>query len=308
MSRSSQRTAYGEALVELGKENPAVVALEADLGKSTMSYMFQEAFPQRYFEMGIAEQNMLSTAAGLAAGGKIPFASTFAVFATGRAYDQIRQTIGIGKLNVNLCGSSCGLSDFGDGSTHQSVEDVALMSAIPGMTVFTPCDAGEVRAAVQAAAKIEGPCYIRVSRNPVEDYTQGEDLQVGKVRVMADGTDVAIFAHGTMVEASMQARKALAAEGISAKVVNVATMKPFDEEGVRREAATVKAVVTAEEHSRIGGLAAATALALRATATSMDYVAIEDEFGQSAHSAEELMVHYGLTPENIAKKAKELLK
>ena len=197
MSKSSQRTAYGEELVELGKENPNIVVLDADLCKSTMSSFFQDAFPNRFFEMGIAEQNMLSTAAGLAAGGKIPFAGTFAVFAAGRAYDQMRQTIAIGKLNVNLCGSSCGLSDFGDGSTHQSVEDVALMSAIPGMTVFTPCDAAETRKAVRAAAKIEGPVYIRVSRNPLEDFTNDDSIfDVGKIRVLADGNDVAIFAHG----------------------------------------------------------------------------------------------------------------
>jgi len=308
MSRNNQRNAYGETLVELGKENPDIVVLDADLCRSTMSAFFMEEFPDRFFEMGIAEQNMLSTAAGFAAGGKIPFASSFAVFVTGRAYDQIRQTIAIGELNVNFCGSSCGLSDFGDGSTHQSVEDLAIMSAIPGMTIFTPCDATEVRKAVRAAAKIEGPTYIRVNRNPVRDFTTEDDaFEVGKIRVLAGGTDVAIFAHGTMVEAAMDARDLLAMDSISAKVINVGTFKPFDVEGALRETNGLRAVVTAEEHSCIGGLASTVALAMRKTGIPLDYVAIEDMFGQSAHSAEELMVHYGLTPENIVKKVKALL-
>lgn len=304
----SQRVAYGEELVALGAENPNVVALEADLGKSTMSCLFQQAYPDRYFEMGIAEQDMLSTAAGLAASGKIPFCSTFAVFASGRAFDQIRQTISIGKLNVKICGSSSGLSDFGDGSTHQDIEDVAIMSAIPNMTVLTPCDATETRQAVRLAAEIEGPVYIRVVRNDLPDFISEEDkLELGKVRVLKEGTDVAIFAHGSMVGVAMKAAEMLAAEGISAKVVNVATMKPFDYKGVAEIAKSVKAVVTAEDHNYIGGLASAVALALRKSSVPMDYVAVEDVFGQSAHSAQELMEHYGLTAENIVNKAKNLL-
>ncbi len=304
----SQRLAYGEEIVAIGGENPNVVALEADLGKSTMSILFQQAYPERYFEMGIAEQNMLSTAAGLAASGKIPFCSTFAVFATGRAYDQIRQTISIGKLNVKICGSSSGLSDFGDGSTHQTIEDIALMSAIPGMTVLTPCDATETRQAVREAVKIEGPVYIRVVRNELPDYvSENEAFELGRLRVLRDGTDVAILAHGAMVAHSMEAAEQLAAQGISAKVVNVSTMKPFNYEGVAKIASSVKAVVTAEDHNYIGGLASAAALALRKTATPMDYVAVEDKFGQSAHSVEDLMSHYGLTAENIAAKSITLL-
>lgn len=304
----SQRLAYGEEIVAIGGENPNVVALEADLGKSTMSILFQQAYPERYFEMGIAEQNMLSTAAGLAASGKIPFCSTFAVFVTGRAYDQIRQTISIGKLNVKICGSSSGLSDFGDGSTHQTIEDVALMSAIPGMTVLTPCDATETRQAVREAVKIEGPVYIRVVRNDLPDYvSENEAFELGRLRVLRDGTDVAILAHGAMAGPSMKAAEQLAAEGISAKVVNVSTMKPFNYAGVAEIASSVKAVVTAEDHNYIGGLASAVALALRKTATPMDYVAVEDKFGQSAHSVDDLMSHYGLTAENIAAKSITLL-
>ncbi|WP_101908289.1 transketolase family protein [Marasmitruncus massiliensis] len=304
----SQRLAYGEELVALGAENKDVVVLEADLGKSTMSCLFQQEYPERYFEMGIAEQNMLSTAAGLAAAGKIPFCSTFAVFASGRAYDQIRQTISIGKLNVKICGSSSGLSDFGDGSTHQAVEDIAIMSAIPNMTVLTPCDATETRQAVRAAAAIEGPVYIRVVRNDLPDYiAETDSFEVSKLRVLKEGRDVAILAHGSMVETSMKAAELLEAQGISAKVVNAATMKPFDYQGAAEIAKTVRAVVTAEDHNYIGGLASAAALALRKSPLPMDYVAIEDQFGQSAHSAAELMKHYGLTAQNIAEKAKKLL-
>lgn len=306
MERHSQRVAYGETIVELGAENPNVVALEADLGKSTMSTLFQQAYPERYFEMGIAEADMISTAAGLAASGKIAFCSTFAVFAAGRAYDQIRQTVAIGKLNVKICGSSSGLSDFGDGSTHQAVEDVAIMTAIPNMTVFTPADADEVRLAVRAAAEIEGPVYIRVVRNDLPTYTKGE-FKPGKLSILRPGNDVAIIAHGVMVEAAMNAADILEAKGISACVVNASTMKPFDSEGVQRLAQQVKAIVTAEDHSRIGGLASHVALALRQSSTPMDYVAIDDRFGQSAHSAKELMEYYGLTAEAIVDKAIALL-
>ena len=305
---NNQRIAYGEELAALGKENSDVVALEADLGKSTMSYIFGAAFPERYFEMGIAEQNMMSTAAGLAAAGKIAFASTFAVFAFGRAYDQIRQTISIGRLNVKICGSSAGLSDFGDGSTHQAIEDVAVMCALPNMTVFTPCDSNEARKAVRAAAAIGGPVYIRVCRNPVADYTgPGDEFVPGRPRVMRDGSDVAIFAHGVMLDAAMDAASGLDGMGISAKVVNCATMKPFDYAGCASLCEGVKAAVTAEEHTYIGGLASAVALSLRASPTPMDFVAVMDEFGQSAHSSAELYEHYGLTAGNIVQKARKLL-
>lgn len=304
----SQRLAYGEEIVALGAENLNVVALEADLGKSTMSSLFQQAYPDRYFEMGIAEQDMLSTAAGLAASGKIPFCSTFAVFVTGRAYDQIRQTISIGKLNVKICGSSSGLSDFGDGSTHQDIEDVALMSVIPNMTVLTPCDATETRQAVRMAMAIDGPVYLRVVRNDLPDYIDEDDqFEIGKLRVLQEGSDVAIFAHGSMVSASMKAAELLKEQGISAKVVNVSTMKPFNYAGVAEIAKSVKAVISAEEHNFIGGLASAVALSLRTSSVPMDYVAVQDVFGQSSYSAQELMEHYGLTAENIVRKAKALL-
>ena len=199
--RKSLRKAYGEALVELGKINSKIIALEADLGKSTMSNMFQQAFPDRYFEMGIAEQDMISTAGGLAASGFIPFASTFAVFATGRAYDQIRQTIAIGKLNVKICGSSSGLSDIGDGATHQAIEDIALMNALPNMTILTPADANETKAAVYAAADSNGPVYIRISRSNLPIITnENRKFEIGKMSMLTEGNDIAIFSHGAMLE------------------------------------------------------------------------------------------------------------
>jgi len=304
----NQRTAYGEELVALGTENKDVVVLEADLGKSTMSNMFQAAFPERYFEMGIAEQDMLSTAAGLAVGGKIPFVSSFAVFVCGRAYDQIRQTISIGKLDVKICGSSAGFSDFGDGSTHQAIEDVAIMNAIPNMTIFTPCDAEETRQVVRAAVKIKGPVYVRVGRNDTTDLIKPEDtFEPGVMRVLRDGKDVVLFAHGTMVDAAMKAAQELEKNRISTKVVDVSTMKPFNYFSAVELTRGARAVVTAEEHSYIGGLASAVCLALRKTKVPVDYVAVDDSFGQSAHSAPQLMKHYGLTSENIVNKVTNLL-
>lgn len=304
----SQRLAYGEELVALGHENRDIVVLEADLGKSTMSNLFQQEFPERYFEMGIAEQDMISTAAGLAVSGKIAFCNSFAVFAAGRPYDQIRQTVSVGKLNVKICGSSAGLSDFGDGSSHQAVEDVAIMSAIPNMTVLTPCDAEETRQCVRAAVEIQGPVYIRTMRNDLPDLlSEGAQFHLGEPRVLKEGSDAVIFAHGTMTGKAMEAAEALELEGISVKVVNLCTMKPFPYDSVAKLAEGMKAAVTAEEHTYIGGLAAQTAFALRKSSVPMDYVAIDDTFGQSAQGPEELLEHYGLTKDAIINKVKELL-
>jgi transketolase len=306
---TNPRIAYGETLVELGKADGRVVVLDADLCKSTMAVLFQDAFPDRYLEMGIAEANMMSTAAGLAVSGRIAFASSFAVFAAGRAYDQIRQTISIGKLNVKICGSSCGLSDYGDGSTHQAIEDVAIMCAIPNMTVLTPMDATEVRLAVRAAAAIQGPVYMRVNRNPVLDILDKDAcFELGKFRILREGKEVLLLAHGVMVEKALAAATLLENDGISAKVASVATMKPFNYLGAAELARGMKGVVTAEEHSYIGGLAAATALALRRSPVPMDFVAVNDTFGESAHKPEDLQTTYGLTAENIAAKAKKLIK
>ena len=295
---TNPRPAYGETLVELGKVDPRIVVLDANLCKSTMSVLFQDAFPDRYFEMGIAEANMMSTAAGLALSGKIAFASSFAVFATGRAYDQIRQSISVPKLNVKICGSSCGLSDYSDGATHQSIEDVAIMSAIPNMTVLTPLDATEVRLVVRAAAAIQGPVYMRVNRNPVLDLLDKDaTFELGKYRILREGGDVLLLAHGVMVEKALAAAALLEKDGLSAKVASVSTMKPFNYQGALELALGMKGVVTAEEHTCIGGLAAAMAFALRRSSVPMDYVAVEDTFGQSAFKTEELQLAYGLTAE-----------
>lgn len=308
MSSKSQRIAYGETLVELGRENKNIVALEADLGKSTMSCFFQEEFPERYFEMGIAEQNMASTAAGLALAGKIPFISTFAVFVSGRAYDQLRQTISIANLNVKVCGSSSGLSDFGDGSTHQAIEDMAIMRAIPNMTVLAPVDAVETRKMVRAMAEHQGPVYIRVNRNDLPIFTdENEDYKIGKVKVIKEGKDVVIFANGVMVSKAMEAAEELAKEGISAQIVNVSTIKPLDAEGIIEIAKDFKGVVTAEEHSVIGGLGSAIAEALKGECKKIDFVGVKDTFGTSAHAYEQLLEQYGLTKESIVNSVKAVI-
>lgn len=306
--KASLRAAYGETLVALGAENPDVVVLEADLGKSTMGCLFEQAYPERFFEMGIAEQDMASTAAGLALGGKIPFCATFAVFMAGRAFDQIRQTISIGKLNVKLCGSSCGLSDFGDGSTHQSVEDVAIMRAIPGMTILSPADANQTRKAVRAAAQYNGPVYLRITRNDTELITSEDaPFEIGKIYPLTEGSQITIFATGSMVETALAAEKILRSEGTSVKVVNVPTIKPLDRNSVIRESQGSEVIIVAEEHNVIGGLCSAISECLAAVPHApIGFVAIEDSFGTSAESHDELKEKYGLTAKNICEKVHKL--
>ncbi|RCX17523.1 transketolase [Anaerobacterium chartisolvens] len=309
MRMQNQRQVYGQELVELGRENERIVVLEADLGKSTMSCMFQQEFPERYFEMGIAEANMVSFAAGLSLTGKIAFVNSFAVFAAGRPYDQIRQGVCIGRLNVKIIGSSAGLSDFGDGATHQAVEDIAIMRAIPNLTVIAPCDGVEAKKAIRAVAELDGPAYVRISRNDMQDiFPEEQDFEIGKPYVVKEGRDVAVFAAGVMVSMALKAAEQLEAEGISVRVVNVSTLKPFNDKAVVELSRGMKGVVTAEEHSYIGGLASAAAYALRGSSIPMEAVAINDVFGQSAHSADELMIHYGLTDKDIVNKIKSILK
>ena len=308
MGMQSQRKNYGETLVELGKERDDIVALEADLGKSTMSILFQQAFPERFFEMGISEQNMASFAAGLAITDKVPFFSTFAVFATGRCYDQIRQSICTANLNVNICGSSAGLSDFGDGATHQSVEDIAIMRALPNMTVLVPADGYEATKAVRLAADIPGPVYIRVTRADVPDLTDKDDVFDLTPAVLRDGSDVVLFACGVMVSKALEAAEQLENDGVSAKVVNVRCLKPLDDAEIVALAKGIRAVVTCEEHSVIGGLGAAVAMALGSSEKRIEYVAIADRFGQSAHAVGQLMEHYGLEVHNIVESAKDALR
>jgi len=310
MTTKNQRTAYGETLVELGRENSKIVALEADLGKSTMSHLFQQSYPDRYFEMGIAEQNMASTAAGLSLTGKIPFMSSFAIFASGRDYDQIRQTICIGKLNVKICGSSSGLSDFGDGSTHQSIEDMAIMRAIPNMTVLVPVDAQQTRKMVRAMVDWPGPIYLRTNRNDLPILTSEEaDFKIGKLYTIREGSDVVVFANGVMVSMALEAAELLESQGISVKIINVSTVKPLDRQGVIDCARSCKAVVTAEEHSIIGGLGSAIAEALRSeTDRAIEFVGVQDTFGTSAQNYAELLNFYGLTPQAIVDAVKKVLK
>ncbi len=305
MSNKNMRVGYGEALLELGRVNPKVVALEADLGKSTMSNMFGAEFPERYFQMGIAEANMISAAAGLALTGHIPFASSFAVFASGRPYDQIRSSVAIPRLNVKICGSSAGLSDFGDGKTHQSVDDIALMRVLPNMTVLSPADYYETKKMIAAMAEIPGPCYIRVNRNDLPNVTaEGDPWVFGKVQEMRPGSDVVIFATGFMVYQALEAAKELDAEGISVKVVNVHTIKPLDAEGVCAAAKGMKLALTVEEASIIGGMGSAVCEALADgpddSRIRVHRIGIQDTFGTSAQKYEELLEAYHLTPEDIA--------
>jgi len=308
MKMQNCRTVYGETLVELGRENERIVVLEADLSKTTMTKLFEKEFPGRFFEMGIGEQNMISTAAGLALCGKIAFANSFAVFATGRPYDQIRVSACIGRLNVKIVGSSCGISDFGDGATHQGIEDIAIMRAIPNMTVLSPADGIETRKMVRAAANYEGPVYIRILRNEVPDVTdENQDFKIGKPSVIREGTDVTVFAHGYMVYKALKAADALEKKGISLRIVNVSTLKPIDEKAIKELADGVKGVVTVEEHTIIGGLASAVAFILRGRAIPMEAIAIQDCFGQSALSYEQLLEHYGLTDTDIVKAVKKVL-
>jgi len=304
MSNRNLRDVYGRTLVELGKENPNIVVLEADLGKSTMSCYFEDTFPDRYFEMGIAEANMTGFAAGLSLTGKIPFTNSFAVFAAGRAYDQIRQSVCLPNLNVKIVGSSAGLSDYGDGSTHQTVEDIAIMRAIPNMTVLVPADAVETARMTRAAAAHEGPVYLRITRSELPDVVpESEAFVVGRPALLRDGTDVVVYACGAMVAEALEAAAKAAVQGLSLRVVNVSTLKPIDEAALTRFADGVKAIVTAEEHSLVGGLASVVTFAFRGVGVPIECVGIDDRFGQSAENVEVLMQAYGLTADNILKAA-----
>jgi transketolase len=305
---SNLREAYGKELVALGRKNERIVVLDADLRGSTMSCYFAHEFPERFFEMGIAEQNMISTAAGLSLVGKIPFVNTFAVFATGRPYDQIRQGVALPKLNVKIVGSSCGLSDYGDGATHQSVEDMAIMRSIPNMVIISPVDAIEMKKIVKVVVEYQGPVYIRINRNDLPVLTdEDESFEIGKINKIADGKDITIFATGFMVYQALQARAILQDKGISVRVINVSTIKPIDVDKVREYANDVKGVITAEEHSIIGGLGGAICEVLSDELVKIKRVGIDDKFGQSASNYEELINYYSLTPQAIVEKAEELL-
>lgn len=303
------REAYGKALVELGRRNPDVVVLDADLSKSTKTHDFGKNYPERFFNIGIAEQNMMGTAAGLAAAGKIPFASSFAVFATGRVYDQIRNSIAYPRLNVKIGASHAGITVGEDGASHQAVEDIALMRCLPNMTVFVPADAVETRAAVLAAAEIDGPVYIRLGRSgvPVLHDKDNFNFVPGRAITLREGGDAAIIACGIMVSAALEAADLLAGEGVSVRVLDMHTVKPLDVEAVVEAARATGAVVTAEEHSILGGLGGAVAEALGENCpVPMHRVGVRDTFGESGKPGE-LLEKYGLTPAALAQAVREVL-
>ena len=302
------REAYGETLKELGAKIPEIVVLDADLSASTKTAVFAKAFPDRFFDTGIAEGNMMSVAAGLAASGKIPFASTFAVFGAGRAYEQIRNSICYPNLNVKVAVTHAGLTVGEDGATHQMLEDIALMRALPNMTVVVPADAAETAQVIRWAASYQGPVYIRMGRAKVEDVISPDaEFVPGKSTTLADGSDITIMACGIMTQQALQAAKMLAEEGISARVINMSSIKPIDEEAIVKAAKETGAIVTCEEHTVMGGLGSAVAeVVVRECPVPMAMVGTEDVFGQSGKASEVLKV-YGLTPEHIALEAKKLV-
>lgn len=306
--KRATREAYGATLVELVKEGVDVVVVEADLSKSTTTATFEKAYPERFFNAGIAEQNMIGTAAGLAVGGKTAFTGSFAVFATGRAYDQVRNTVCYSGLNVKLAPTHAGITVGPDGGSHQMVEDIALMRVLPGMRVLVPADYVAAASALRLAAVTPGPFYVRLGRATLPRvYEDGFSLELGRAYTLREGADVTIAACGVMVERALAAAEQLAAEGISAEVLDVATVKPIDVETLAASVRKTGAVVTAEEHSIIGGLGSAVAEVVGEHAPApVRRVGVRDVFGTSGEP-EELMVHFGLTAGDIADAAREAI-
>lgn len=300
------REAYGNSLVEFGEKYENIVVLDADLAEATKTCMFKKKFPERFFDCGIAENNMMSVAAGLSTCGKIPFASTFAMFAAGRSFEQIRNSIGYPHLNVKICATHAGISVGEDGATHQCNEDIALMRTIPGMVVINPSDAVEARAAVEAAINYQGPVYIRFGRLalPIINEQEGYSFQIGKAIKVADGKDVTIVANGMMVAEAIEARKMLAGEGISASIINMHTVKPLDVESLVADAKITGAVVVSEEHNIIGGLGSAVSEALGENyPVPVIKHGVDDVYGKSG-PAKELIEYYGLNAKGICEKVK----
>ena len=308
MEKQATREAYGQALEALGAARQDVVVLDADLSKSTKTNMFQNKYPERFFNMGIAEQNLMGVAAGFAAAGKVPFASTFAVFATGRAYDQIRNSICYPRLNVKIAATHAGITVGEDGGSHQALEDINLMRGLPNMTVLVPADGPEAYNAVMAAAEVEGPVYIRLGRSAVPTITDPDEaFVIGKGKCLREGADVTLIACGMMVAVALDAAELLAAEGVSAAVIDMSTIKPIDRALIGEWAGKTGAVVTAEEHNVIGGLGSAVAEVLALDKpVPMEMVGIEDVFGESGTAAA-LVEKYGLTKEHIADAAKRAI-
>jgi len=304
--KMATREAYGKALVELADKYDYVV-LDADLAEATKTVMFKKAYPDRFFDCGIAEGNMISVAAGLAAAGKMAFASSFAMFAAGRAFEQVRNSIGYPHLNVKIGATHAGITVGEDGATHQCLEDIALMRTIPGMTVINPADAVEAKAAVEAAMQTYGPFYLRFGRFACPVVTEGHKFEVGKGMQLRDGKDVTIIATGFMVHLALEAAETLAAEGIDARVINIHTIKPLDKEIILKAAKETGAIVTAEEHSIIGGLGSAVAETIcEGCPVPMLRVGVEDKFGKSG-KVPPLLEEYGLTAANIADKVRAVV-
>ena len=308
VKKVATRDSYGNALAELGKTHENIVVLDADLAGATKSGIFKKAFPERHFNCGIAESNMVGVGAGLSTMGLVPFISTFAMFAAGRAYEQVRNTIGYPHLNVKICATHGGISVGEDGASHQCCEDFALMRTIPGMTVMCPSDDVEARKMVYAAYEMEGPVYIRFGRAATPVYhDEAFSFTIGKGEILQDGTDIAVIATGILVPEAIEAGKRLAAEGIHARVINMATIKPLDEELVIRAAKECGRIVTVEEHNIIGGLGEAVAgVTAEYAPVPVHRIGVRDAFGHSG-SAAELLKQFGLTAEHIAAQTKDFV-
>ena len=308
MKKIATRESYGNALKELGAVNEKVVVIDADLAGSTKTAVFRNAFPERHFNCGIAECNVMGTAAGMASMGLVPFASTFAMFAAGRAFEIVRNSIGYPHLNVKICATHGGISVGEDGASHQCCEDIALMCTIPGMTVMSPADDVEARKMVHAAAELEGPCYIRFGRAAVPVFhEENYDFKVGKGEVLKEGSDIAIIANGVMTYEAIQAAQQLEKEGISARVINIGTIKPIDREIVLAAAKECKKIITCEEHSVIGGLGAAVCEVLEEECpVPVRRIGVQDVFGHSGPMLE-VMRDFGLCADNIVKQTKDFL-
>jgi len=304
------RDAYGEALIEIGKENENVVVLDADLSKSTKTYGFGQEFPNRFINVGIAEQNLIGMAAGLSTAGKIPFASTFAMFATGRAFEVIRNSVGYPKLNVKICATHSGITVGEDGASHQALEDISCMRVIPNMTVIVPADGVETKAAIHAIAKMNGPVYVRLGRLAVPTINDEASykFEIGKGITLKEGSDVTIIATGLMVSEALEAAKELETKGVNARVINIHTIKPIDAELIIKAAKETRAIVTVEEHNIIGGLGSAVSEVISENfPVLLKRIGTNDTFGESGKPAE-LLKKYGLTKDNIVEAVTDIIK
>jgi transketolase len=303
------REGFGAGFLEIGRRNAQVVGLTADLMESLQMQHFQQEFPERFFQVGIAEANMMGIAAGLATAGKIPYTGTFANFSTGRVYDQIRQSIAYSHKNVKICASHAGVTLGEDGATHQILEDIGMMRMLPGMTVINPCDFNQTKAATLAIAEHHGPVYLRFGRPAWPIFMpENEKFEIGKAVLLAEGADVTIFATGHLVWTCVEAARALAADGISCELINIHTIKPIDAEAILDSAAKTRAVVVAEEHQRFGGLGDAVAHVLvQRLPVPMEYVGVDDSFGESGKPAE-LLVKYGLGQADVEKAVRKVVK